>query len=88
MDIKTVGNNILIKAFDAPENKAGIIIPDDLKDAPIEGTVIAVGEGDDVVNVNKGDHVMFNPNKTIKITIQDVEYRIVKVGDVFVVLGD
>lgn len=46
MSIKPIRDKILVKPNPAKEVSAGgIIIPESSKDAPVEGTVIAVGTG-------------------------------------------
>ena len=67
MEIKPLGDRILVKRIKEEERtKGGIIIPDTAKEKPQEGKVVAVGKGkygDDgkliPIEVKAGDKILF-----------------------------
>lgn len=72
MNIKPIRDKILVQPKPVDEvSKGGIIIPETAKDAPVEGTVIAVGSG--ILNrdgniipleVSAGDRILYRKNNT------------------------
>jgi co-chaperonin GroES (HSP10) len=61
MKIQPLADRVLISPKAAEEKTAGgIIIPDTAKEKPLEGTVVAVGEGksDEKMILKKGDKVL------------------------------
>ncbi len=67
MNIKPLGDRVLIKLLDSEETtKSGIVLPDTAKEKPQEGEVLAVGPGKLMDNgtlapmpVKAGDVVLF-----------------------------
>ena len=67
MQIKPLGDRVVIKRFEADEKTAGgILLPDSAKNKPQKGTVLAVGPGKMVkdgtrrpLQVKVGDTVLF-----------------------------
>ena len=67
MNIKPLGDRIVIKRFEAAEKTAGgIVLPDSAKDKPQKGKVLAVGPGKlskegkrTPLTVKEGDVVLF-----------------------------
>ena len=67
-DITPLGSHVLVKRASAAEkSKGGIVLPENAKDKPKEGTVISVGSGkvsDDgkraKMQVKAGDRVLFS----------------------------
>jgi chaperonin GroES len=94
MDIKPLGDRVLVQALDAKEiSKSGIIIPDTAKERPSEGRVIAVGPGkltDDgervKPEVKKGDTVLYGKYSGTEVTVGDKEYLILRESDILAVL--
>lgn len=72
MTIRPIRDKILVQPKPVDEvSKGGIIIPETAKDAPVEGTVIAVGSG--ILNrdgniisleVSAGDRILYRKNNT------------------------
>lgn len=94
MKFKPLRDRILVKYLDETEKTAGgIYIPDTAKEKPQKGEVIAVGPGrltDDgklhPVAVNVGDIVLFDKYSGSKVTIDDVEYLILREEDILGIL--
>lgn len=94
MDIKPLGDRILIKPLEQEEEKIGsLYIPDSAKEKPLEGTVAAVGtgrrEGDKVVplEVKVGDRVLYGKYTGTEIKRDGQEYLIVRESEVLAILG-
>ncbi|MEO1228481.1 MAG: co-chaperone GroES [Myxococcota bacterium] len=87
-------DRILVKRTAAEEkSKGGIIIPDSAKEKPIEGEVIAVGNGkvlDDgktrSPEVKPGDKILFGKYSGTEIKIEGEEHVILREDEVLGVL--
>ena len=88
-------DRVVVKRIDAEEKtKGGIIIPDTAKEKPIEGKVIAVGNGkvqeDGKVrplDVKAGDRVLFSKYAGTEVKIDGEELLIMKESDIMGVLA-
>ena len=73
MKIKPLHDRLIVKRLEEEEKtKGGIIIPDTAKEKPIEGKVIAVGQGrmnkdgkKVPMDVKKGDRILFAKSSVI-----------------------
>jgi chaperonin GroES len=94
MKIRPLHDRILIKRQEEKETrKGGIIIPDTAKEKPQEGKVIAVGngkvsdEGKKIpLDVKTGDKILFGKYSGSEVTLDDVEYLILREEDVLCIL--
>lgn len=93
--VRPLGDRILVKRLEEEEVvKGGIIIPDTAKEKPQRGEVVAVGPGryDDEgekripLDVKEGDQILFGKYSGNEVTIDDVEYLIMREDDVLAVL--
>jgi len=88
--IRPLQDRVIVKRVKEEEKtKGGIIIPDSAKEKPIEGEVIAVGNGkvsDDgkqrPLDVKKGDRVLFGKYSGNEIKIDGVEHLILREEEV------
>jgi chaperonin GroES len=89
-------DRILVKRVD-PEakTKGGIIIPDTVKEKPVEAEVVAVGSGvrgeDGKVlplDVKKGDRILFGKWSGTEVKIDGDELLIIKESDVMGIIED
>ncbi len=95
MKVKPLGDRILVKRVEPEETaKGGIIIPDTAKEKPMEGKVIAVGQGktDDngkriPMEVKKGDRVLIGKYAGTEFKLGDDEHVIVREDDVLGILA-
>jgi chaperonin GroES len=95
MKVKPLADRVLIKPSEADEvKKGGIIIPDTAKEKPQQGEVMEVGPGrvtDDgkkiAMEVKKGDKVLYGKYSGTEVTIEGVEYKIMKEDEILAVLG-
>ena len=94
MQIRPLHDRLIVKRLEEEEKtKGGIIIPDTVKEKPIEGKVIAVGTGrvkkDGTkipMEVKKGDQVLFAKYAGTEVKIDGEELLIMKESDVMGVL--
>jgi chaperonin GroES len=94
MSIRPLQDRILIKRIREEEKtKGGIIIPDTAKEKPVEGKVIAVGNGavqkDGQVRkleVKKGDTVLFAKYSGSDIKIEGEDHLIMREEDVLAII--
>lgn len=90
MAIRPLGDRLLVKRVkEETETAGGIIIPDSAKEKPIEGKVIAVGNGkrgDDgkpvKLEVKKGDKVLFGKYAGTEVKIEGEEHLILREDDI------
>ena len=90
MKIRPLQDRIIVKRVEEEaKTKGGIIIPDSAKEKPMEGEVIAVGTGKILENgkkqlleVKKGDRVLFSKYAGTDIKIDGVEHLIMKEDDI------
>lgn len=96
MNIRPLGDRVLIQPFKAEEKSAGgIIIPESVsKDKPIQGTVVAVGEGkkaDDGsrigLDVKVDDVVFFSKYAGTDLKIDGENYLIIQESEILAVNG-
>jgi chaperonin GroES len=97
MNVKPLRDKILVKPKPVEEVSAGgIIIPETAKDVPVEGKILAVGngiltrDGDHIpLDVSVGDNILYKKNGT---TITEIEqggekYLIMSEYDILAVIG-
>ena len=95
MNIKPLHDRILVKRVEEDTKTAGgIIIPDTAQEKPMEGKVIAVGEGARVedgklqsLDVKKGDRILFGKWSGTEVTFDGVDYLLMKEPDVMGILS-
>jgi len=96
-NIKPLRDRILVQPKPVEEvSKGGIIIPDVAKDAPVEGTVLAVGngilgrDGEHIpLNVSVGDNVLYKKtgSSITEIEQNGEKYLIMSEFDILAVIG-
>jgi chaperonin GroES len=95
MNLKPLGDRVIVKPMEAEEKtKGGIILPDTAKEKPIEGTVVAAGPGkvsDDgktiKMEVKVGDKVLYGKYSGTEVTVEGEEYLIMRESDIFAIIG-
>jgi chaperonin GroES len=94
MKFRPLHDRVVVKRIDAEAKSAGgIIIPDTALEKPSQGEVIAIGPGgrDEAgklipIDLRVGDRVLFGKWSGTEVKIDDVEYLIMKEGDIMGVL--
>ena len=90
MNIKPLADRVLILPAPAEEKTiGGIIIPDTAKEKPLQGTVIAVGNGtkDEEMVLKVNDTVLYGKYTGTEIEFEGVKYLMMRQSDVLAVLG-
>ena len=88
--IRPLHDRVLIKRVAEEQKTAGgIIIPDTAKEKPIEGKVVAVGNGKILedgsvrkLEVKKGDRVLFGKYSGTEVKIEGEEHLIMREDDI------
>ena len=94
MKIRPLHDRVIVKREDEEQTtKGGIIIPDTAKEKPVEGTVVAVGDGkvaDDgkkiPLEVKAGDKVLFGKYAGTEIQIEGEENLIMREDDIIAIV--
>ena len=94
LNIKPLGDRLLVKPLEEKETKkGGIIIPDSAKEKPQEGIIVALGTGktdDDgkkvAFEVKKGDRVLVSKYGGTEIKLDGKEYKIFSSDDLLAVI--
>ncbi len=92
MNIKPLGDRVLIKAIEAEETtKSGIVLPGSAKEKPQMAEVVAVGAGilnDDKKKdeIKKGDKVIFAKYAGNEVKLDGQEYTILKLNEILAVV--
>ncbi len=90
MKLRPLQDRILVQRIEEEKTtKGGIIIPDTAKEKPVEGKVVAVGNGkvgEDgkriALEVKKGDRILFGKYSGTEVKIEGDEYLILREDDV------
>jgi chaperonin GroES len=88
-NVTPLHDRVLVRRVEEKETvKGGIIIPDTAKEKPMEGEVVAVGEGKREkgervpLDVKAGDRILFGKYSGTEIKIDDEEYLILKEDEI------
>jgi chaperonin GroES len=90
MNIRPLQDRLVVKRLAEEEKtKGGIIIPDTAKEKPIEGEVIAVGNGKVLedgkvrpLDIKRGDRILFGKYSGTEIKLDGVEHLILREDEV------
>ena len=94
MNIRPLHDRVLATRLEAEaKTKGGIVIPDAAKEKPIEGKVVAVGNGrrlDDgsirPLDVKAGDRILFGKYSGTDVKLDGEDYLILREDDILAVL--
>jgi len=94
MKVRPLHDRLIVKRLEEEEKtKGGIIIPDTAKEKPVEGKVIAVGDGrikEDGTKIpmeaKKGDRILFAKYAGTEVKIDGEEHLIMKEDDVIAII--
>ncbi len=95
MKIQPLHDRVVIKRLEEERMSAGgIVIPDSATEKPIQGQVVATGEGKPLDNgevrklkVKKGDTVLFGKYAGTEVKLDGTEYLVVREDDILAVMG-
>ena len=96
MKIRPLHDRVIVKRVEEEETtKGGIIIPDTAKEKPVEGKVVAVGDGkvaDDgkkiPLEVKAGDKILFGKYAGTEIQIEGEEHIIMREDDIIAIVEE
>ncbi|MCL4431602.1 MAG: co-chaperone GroES [Epsilonproteobacteria bacterium] len=85
MNFQPLGKRVLVQRLEeATTTASGIIIPDNAKEKPSQGTVISVSS--EVETVATGDIVVFGKYAGNELTIDGKNYLVIETDDLFGIL--
>jgi chaperonin GroES len=90
MNVRPLQDRILVRRVgEVQQTRGGIIIPDSAKERPLEGDVIAVGNGKRTeegtlvkLDVKAGDRILFGKYAGTEIKVDGVEHIIIREDEV------
>ena len=90
MNIRPLHDRVIVKRTEGEKTtKGGLYIPDTAKEKPIEGNVLAVGNGKILedgsvrkLEVKKGDRVLFGKYSGTEVKIEGEEHLILREEDI------
>ncbi|MEY3048063.1 MAG: co-chaperone GroES [Flavobacteriales bacterium] len=86
VNFKPLADRVLVEPAPAEQKTAsGIIIPDNAKEKPLKGKVVAIGEGkkDEPMTLRVGDEVLFGQYSGTEIKINGSAYLIMRESDIY-----
>jgi chaperonin GroES len=94
MNLKPLADRVIVKPLEAEEKTAGgIIIPDNAKEKPQKGEVVAVGGGKISdsgkkidMTLKKGDKVLYGKYSGTEVTVDGDDLLIMRESDVLAVI--
>lgn len=90
MTIKPLADRVLVEPAAAEEKTiGGIIIPDTAKEKPLQGKVVAVGNGtkDEEMVVKVGDTVLYGKYSGNELDFEGKKYLVMRQSDILAILG-
>jgi chaperonin GroES len=88
MNIKPLGDRVLVVPAPAEEKIGGIIIPDTAKEKPLHGTIKAVGQGtkDEEMVLKAGDEVLYGKYSGTELEFEGEKFLMMRQSDVLAVI--
>ncbi len=94
MELKPLNDRVVLKRIEEEQRTAGgIIIPDTAKEKPIQGQVIAVGNGKVMedgsrrpLDVKAGDRVLFGKYSGTEIKVEGEELLIMREDEILAII--
>ena len=96
MHLRPLHDRLIVRRLDedATPRVGAIVIPDSAKEKPLRGTVLAAGLGKSInggervpMDVNAGDTILFGKYSGQEVTVDGIDYLIMKEDDVLAVEG-
>ena len=88
MNIQPLADRVLVLPAPAEEKVGGIIIPDTAKEKPLNGTIVAVGEGtkDEKMILKEGDNVLYGKYAGTELAYEGKKYLMMRQSDVLAIV--
>ncbi|MGD9719241.1 MAG: co-chaperone GroES [Sulfurimonadaceae bacterium] len=86
MNFKPLGKRVLVKRLEEENmTSSGIIIPDNAKEKPSKGEVVAISS--EVTELSCGNTVVFGKYSGNEISLDGVKYLVLDTDDIFGIIG-
>ena len=86
MNFQPLGKRVLVKRVEeATTTMSGIIIPDNAKEKPSRGEVVAVSK--EVTELEEGNNVLFGKYTGNEVSFEGTKYIVLDVEDIFGIIG-
>ena len=88
VNIQPLADRVLVLPAPAEEKVGGIIIPDTAKEKPLNGTIVAVGEGtkDEQMILQAGDRVLYGKYAGTELEYEGEKYLMMRQSDVLAIV--
>ncbi|REG90087.1 co-chaperone GroES [Winogradskyella sediminis] len=89
LNIKPLADRVLVEPTEAETKTAsGIIIPDNAKEKPQRGTVVAIGNGtkDEPLTVKVGDTVLYGKYGGTDLKLEGKDYLMMRESDILAII--
>ena len=89
LNIKPLADRVLVEPQQAEtKTESGIIIPDNAKEKPQKGIVVAVGKGtkDEPTTVKEGDAVLYGKYAGTELKLEGTDYLIMRESDILAIV--
>jgi chaperonin GroES len=92
--VRPLHDHVVVKtSTEEMVTKAGIVLPDTVKEKPEQGEIIAVGPGEVLasgqrgpMSVKVGDKILFKKYSPDEIKVGDAEYLVIREKDILAVI--
>ena len=86
MNFQPLGKRVLVKRVEeATTTMSGIIIPDNAKEKPSRGEIVAVSK--EVSELANGNQVLFGKYAGNEVSFEGTKYIVLDVEDIFGIIG-
>ena len=89
LNIKPLADRVLVEPAAADTKTAsGLIIPDNAKEKPQNGTVVAIGTGtkDEPITVKVGDTVLYGKYAGTELKLEGSDYLMMRESDILAII--
>lgn len=86
MNFQPLGKRVLVKRVEETNTTiSGIIIPDNAKEKPSRGEVVAVSK--EVTELENGNQVLFGKYAGNEVSFEGTKYMVLELDDIFGIIG-
>ena len=89
LNIKPLADRVLVEPAAAETTTAsGIIIPDNAKEKPQKGTIVAIGTGkkDEPLTVKVGDTILYGKYSGTELKFEGKDYLMMRESDIMAII--
>lgn len=80
--VQPLGPRVLVRVLEEESvPSSGLVVPETAKEKPQRGSVVAVGDVEDVVTVEPGDRVLYPKYSGTEVVIDGAEHLILEAAD-------